>query len=214
MQKVAVVLAGSGVYDGSEIHEAVLSLYALNKHGIEYDCFAPNINQHHVINHLNGEEMPETRNVLVESGRIARGNIKALNELNSKDYAAVVFPGGFGAAKNLSNYAFKGSDLEIIDEVEKTIKDFHSNKKPILALCIAPVLVAKAIGAEVTIGSDQAGIENIQKMGGTHLIKKFDEVAVDAKNKVITTPCYMLASNIYETAQGIENAVIEMKKYL
>ncbi|HPX05046.1 MAG TPA: isoprenoid biosynthesis glyoxalase ElbB, partial [Tenuifilaceae bacterium] len=151
-KRFAVVLSGCGVYDGAEIHEATMALYAIARNGGVYQVFAPDMEQHHVINHLTGEEMPEKRNVLVESARIARGNAKPLSELRTEEFDALIFPGGFGAAKNLSTWAFDGPLAKINPDVERVIADMHKAKKPIGALCIAPVLLAKLIkGASVTI---------------------------------------------------------------
>lgn len=208
MKKFAVVLAGSGVYDGAEIHEATLSLYAISKNGGEYEIFAPNINQHHVINHITGEEMPETRNVLIESARIARGNIKDLKEFKAEDFDALLFPGGFGVAKNLCSFAFDGPDCKVNEEVAATLKAMHSAKKPIGALCIAPALLAKVLGnVEVTIGQDAGTAEAINSLGATHTETNHGEIVFDKENKIITTPCYMLDASIAQIGEGAENVV-------
>ncbi|GAI95353.1 unnamed protein product, partial [marine sediment metagenome] len=140
-KKFAVVLSGSGVFDGAEIHEATLTLYAIVKNGGTYEIFAPDIPQHHVVNHITGEEMNETRNVLIEAARIARGKIKPLSEFNEKDFDAIIFPGGFGAAKNLSSFAFDGVNCSVNKDVENSIKQMADAKKPIGALCISPVIL-------------------------------------------------------------------------
>ncbi len=208
MKKIAVILSGSGVFDGSEIHEATLSLLAIAKNNAQYECFAPDIEQHHVINHITGKEMNDKRNVLIESARIARGKINPLNLLNEKNFDALVLPGGFGAAKNLSDFAFKGQELEINNEVSKVISSFHSNNKPIAALCISPVILAKLIpDCKVTIGSDEATIKAIEFMGATHQATTHGEVLFDEKNKIITTPCYMLDANITQIETGVNNAI-------
>lgn len=208
MKKFAVVLAGSGVYDGAEIHEATLSLYAISKNGGEYEIFAPNINQHHVINHITGEEMPETRNVLIESARIARGNIKDLKEFKAEDFDALLLPGGFGVAKNLCSFAFDGPDCKVNEEVAATLKAMHSAKKPIGALCIAPALLAKVLSnVEVTIGQDAGTAEAINSLGATHTETNHGEIVFDKKNKIITTPCYMLDASIAQIGEGAENVV-------
>ncbi len=213
-RKIAVVLSGNGVYDGAEIHEATMTLYAITKQGSEYDIFAPDIPQHHVINHITGEEMNETRNVLIESARIARGNIKPLTELNMTNYDAVIFPGGFGAAKNLSSFAFDGPNCNVNAEVEKTIKDAVANKKPIGALCISPAIITKVLrDVEVTIGQDEVTASAIEAMGGTHKTTNHGEVTVDNKYRVATTPCYMLDAKITDIADGAINvtkAVLDM----
>ena len=157
VKQVAVVLSGSGVYDGSEIHEAVMTLLAIDQQGAAYQCFAPDIMQHHVINHLTGEPSDEVRNVLVESARIARGNIKPLSQFNADEFDALIFPGGFGAAKNLSSFAFEGSDCVVDGGVTTAVEAMRSQGKPIGALCIAPAAMAKILpGAKVTIGQDAA----------------------------------------------------------
>jgi enhancing lycopene biosynthesis protein 2 len=208
MKKFAVVLSGNGVFDGAEIHEATLSLYAIAKKGASYEIFAPDIPQHHVINHITGEEMNETRNVLVESSRIARGNIKPLSEFSGKDFDALVFPGGFGAAKNLSNFAFDGENCKVNPDVEKAIREMISLGKPVGALCISPVILAKVLGdVELTIGRDTGTAEAIEKMGATHTMTSHGEVVVDKKYKVVTTPCYMLDATIDQIGDGASNVI-------
>ena len=207
-KKIAVILAGCGVYDGAEIHEATLTLYAISKLGADYEIFAPDINQHHVINHLTGKEMNETRNVLVESARIARGKIKNINELKAEEFDALIFPGGFGVAKNLCDFAFKGPECNVIPSVANVIKKMHSLNKPIGALCISPVMHAKVHGkAELTIGKDQGTASAIEKMGSKHIPVSQGEIAVDKENKIVTSPCYMLDSSIAQIGDGAFNLV-------
>ncbi|HPE76957.1 MAG TPA: isoprenoid biosynthesis glyoxalase ElbB [Draconibacterium sp.] len=208
MKKIAVVLAGSGVYDGSEIHEATLTLLAIARNGAQYQCFAPDIEQAHVINHLTGKEMHETRNVLVEAARIARGNIKPLSEYKAKEFDAIVFPGGFGVAKNLCTYAFEGTGCSVNAEVEKAIRNTVIEEKPIGALCISPVLLAKVlVDVEVTIGNEEAASAAIETFGAIHIEKSHGEIVFDPKYKLITTPCYMLDANISQIADGVENVM-------
>ncbi len=208
MKKIAVILSGNGVYDGAEIHEATLTLLAIARQGAQYQCFAPDINQAQVINHLTGEEMPETRNVLIEAARIARGNIKPLSEYNAADYDAIIFPGGFGAAKNLCTFAFDGADCTVNPDVESAIRSTVVAEKPVGALCISPVLIAKVLGdVEVTIGQDIETADAIETLGATHVITTHGEIVVDEKYKVVTTPCYMLNATIEQIATGAENAV-------
>jgi enhancing lycopene biosynthesis protein 2 len=208
MKKFAVILSGCGVYDGAEIHEATLSMLAIVKHGATYDLFAPDINQHHVINHLTGKEMPETRNVLVESARIARGKISPLSDFNPKDYDALLLPGGFGAAKNLSSFAFDGPDCTVNQDVANALTGMHKAGKPIGALCISPVLLAKVLGnVTLTIGQDAATAEAVGKLGATHKNTSHGEVTVDKTNNIYTTPCYMLDANIVQIADGADNIV-------
>lgn len=207
-KKIAVILSGCGVFDGSEIHESTLTLLAIDKAGAQYQCFAPDILQHHVLNHITGEEMKETRNVLVESARIARGEIKPLSEYNPVDFDALIFPGGFGAAKNLCNYAFDGAECVVNGEVDNAIIKTHEAKKPIGALCISPALIARVIeGVEVTIGQDDNNASTIENMGGRHKKSTHGEVIIDQDNKVVTTPCYMLDARISQVAEGADNVV-------
>lgn len=215
MKKFAVVLAGSGVFDGAEIHEATLTLYAIMKHGASYEIFAPDILQHHVINHITGEEMEEKRNVLVESARIARGAIKDLKEYKAADYDGLVFPGGFGVAKNLSTVAFHGAKAEVNEDVIRAVKETKDTGKPIGALCIAPAMMAKIFTeATVTIGQDPGTIEAIEKMGGTHIKTTHGDVVYDDNLNLFSTPCYMLDANILQIAEGADNIVSAMLKVM
>ena len=209
MEKIAVVLSGSGVYDGSEIHEAVLSLYAIQKAGASYSIFAPDIPQHHVINHITGQEMPESRNVLVESARIARGKISPLSEFDADKFDALLFPGGFGAAKNLSSFAFDGAECNVNEDVSIAINAMLEQNKPIGALCISPVIFAKVIGnnVDLTIGTDRGTAQAINSMGASHKNTDHGEIIYDRKFKVVTTPCYMLDATIEQIGLGAENVV-------
>jgi enhancing lycopene biosynthesis protein 2 len=211
MKKFAVVLSGCGVFDGAEIHEATLSMLAIVRSGGSYELFAPDIEQHHVINHLTGQEMDETRNVLVESARIARGKIRDLKEFRPDEFDGLLFPGGFGAAKNLSGWAFDGADSMVLTEVEDAIIGMKHENKPIGALCISPVILAKVLGAvELTIGDDQGTAEAMESIGATHVETNHGEVVVDNKHKVASTPCYMLDATIDQVALGAENVVKAM----
>lgn len=207
-KKIAVILSGSGVYDGAEIHESTLTLYAIMKHNAIYSIFAPDINQHHVINHITGQEMNETRNVLIESARIARGQISPLSKFNAEDYDALILPGGFGAAKNLSDFAFNGADCKVNEEVAAAIRKMISMNKPIGALCIAPVVLVKVLGdVKITIGSDESTAQAVEQMGASHKNTTHGEIVIDEKNKIVTTPCYMLDANIVQICEGAENVV-------
>ncbi len=211
MKKFAVIIAGSGVFDGAEIHETVLTMLAIKKAGADYQIFAPDSMQYHVINHLTGEVMPENRNVLVESARIARGNIKPLTEYDPKHYDALILPGGFGVAKNLCTFAFDGPSCKVNPDVEKAVRTTHAMKKPIGALCIAPALISRLLGdVEVTIGSDAGTAEAITKMGSKHIRTSHGEVVVDKKHHVFTTPCYMLNASIVDIELGAGNIVHAM----
>lgn len=208
MKKIAVVLAGNGVYDGAEIHEAVLTLLAIARQGAQYQCFAPDIEQAQVVNHLTGKVMPEKRNVLVEAARIARGNIKPLSAYKAEDFDALIFPGGFGVAKNLCTFAFDGIKCKVNPDVEKAVRATAVAEKPIGALCISPVLMAKILTeVEVTIGDDEATADAIENLGATHINATHGEIVVDEKYKLVTTPCYMLDATIDQIADGAENLV-------
>ncbi len=208
MKKIAVLLSGNGVFDGAEIHEATLTLYSIVKNGATYEIFAPNIEQHHVVNHITGEEMREKRNVLIESARIARGKINDLASFSASDFDALILPGGFGAAKNLSSFAFDGADCKVNLDVEKAIRAMIDQKKPIGALCIAPVIIAKLLGkVELTIGQDKGTADAVKKLGATHVETTHGEVVIDKKNKIVTTPCYMLDANIAQIGDGANIAV-------
>ncbi len=214
-KKIAVVLSGSGVYDGSEIHEATLTMLAIARQGASYELFAPNINQAHVINHLTGEEMSESRNVLVESARIARGKITDLKTYDTSQFDALVFPGGFGAAKNLCTFAFDGPNCTVNEDVEKAVRQTVNAGKPIGALCIAPAVITRILkDVEVTIGNDSGTADGIEKMGGTHTNATHGEVIFDSKYKVYSTPCYMLDATIEQIADGADNIIQAILKSL
>lgn len=213
--KAAVVLAGCGVKDGAEIHEAVMTLYAIDRNGGTYQVFAPNVMQHHVINHITGEVMKESRNVLTEAARIARGNIRALTEYRASDFDALIFPGGFGVAKNLCTYAFDGPECHVDRVVEDAIRSTHKAGKPIGALCISPVLIARVLkGVTVTIGSDRTTTDDIIALGGKHEIRRHGEVVVDRENLIVTAPCYMLDATLSEIAHDADEVVRALKDLL
>lgn len=210
MQKrVAVILSGCGVQDGAEIHESVLTLLRLDQRGVEVQCFAPDIAQHDVINHLTGEKMPESRNVLIESARIARGAIKDIREANAEDFDALIMPGGFGVAKNLSNFAFEGVHCSLQPELLTLAEAFAESGKPIGLICISPALAAKIYGPGVTctIGNDPDTAKAICKMGGNHTECAVDEIIEDTARKLVSTPAYMTAQSISEAAAGINKLV-------
>lgn len=214
MTKVAVILSGSGVYDGAEIHESVLALHALEKQGASWHCFAPNIEQLHVINHLTGEEMPEKRNVLTEAARIARGNIEDVANLKADDFDALLVPGGFGAAKNLTDFAVNGAECSINTHVKSACRDFAQANKPAGYLCIAPTIIPMIYdnGVKATIGNDEGTAAAYNALGGQHINCPVDEVVFDEEHKVLSTPAYMLASTISEAASGIEKLVEKLVK--
>ena len=208
-KKVAVILSGCGVFDGAEINETVLTALSLDQQGAQVEYFAPDINQHHVLNHLTGEEMPEQRNVLVESARITRGKSRDIRELKAADFDAVILPGGFGVAKNLSDFAFKGADCRVQEDILQAILQFKEVKKPVGLICISPALSAKIFGEGVrcTIGDDADTAAAITQMGGVHQDCAVGGIVVDEKNRLVTTPAYMLAQSISEAAKGIHKLV-------
>lgn len=212
MAKVGVILSGCGVYDGSEIHEAVITLLALDRAGAEAVCMAPDVAQMHVVNHLTGEVAAgESRNVLVEAARIARGNIVDIKGVTVADFDALILPGGFGAAKNLSDFAVSGPDCSVNPDVARLLKATVEARKPLGAVCIAPVILAKVLGDDLapslTIGTDAGTAEAVQKMGASHIDCPVKEAVIDRENKIVTSPAYMSAGRISEAADGIEETV-------
>jgi len=212
MARVGVILSGCGYLDGAEVQESVLTLLALDRAGAEVSCFAPDVAQRKVVNHLTGEEQAESRNVLVESARIARGKIRDVAEANADDLDALILPGGFGAALNLCDFAVSGPDCTIDPGVERLIRAVHAASKPIGAICIAPALIAKVLGddgVEVTIGNDAGTAAALESMGAHHCDCPVDAFVVDRKQKVVTTPAYMLGPGPKDVAAGIERCVAE-----
>ena len=210
MSNVAVILSGCGFYDGAEINEAVLTLLSLEQQGANYQCFAPDREQMHVINHLTGEPVEgETRNVLVEAARIARGNIKPITEASAADFDALLVPGGFGAAKNLCDFAVAGDGMSVQPDFLQLAQQFHQAGKPIGLICIAPVMAAAICGdgTRCTIGNDPDTAAAIEAMGGEHLECPVTEARVDADKKMVTTPAYMLAGSVSEAYAGISDCV-------
>ena len=225
--KTAILLSGSGVYDGSEIHESVMAMLALKQNKLDYICTAPDINQYHVINHINGEEINQERNVLFESARIARGEIVPLSKLELENISSLVIVGGFGAAKNLSNWAFKGPNGSVLDDVKDLILYNIKNKKPIVALCISPTLIAKSLeGTEfhpnLTLGSVNESSEYniseineaISSIGAIPNNSSIKEICVDEKHKIITAPCYMMDADIQEIYFNAKMAIDRLAKFL
>ncbi|MCF7826712.1 MAG: isoprenoid biosynthesis glyoxalase ElbB [Candidatus Marinimicrobia bacterium] len=210
MATVAVVLSGSGFLDGSEIQESVITLLALDRAGVKYQCMAPDMDQMHVVNHLTGEVSEgETRNVLVEAARIARTKIIDISEANPNDYDAVIFPGGYGAAKNLSDFAVKGAASTVQHDVLQFARSFAATGKPMGFVCIAPAMIPHIYGADakLTIGSDVDTAAAINEMGGIHINCPVDDFVVDEDRNLVSTPAYMLDMRISEVATGIEKLV-------
>ena len=221
--KYAVLLHGCGVYDGTEIHEAVCTLLAIAQAGHEYQCIAPDVAQYHVIDHTSGNEMDESRNVFVESARIARGDIKRVDEINVDDYAGLVMPGGFGTAKNITTWAFNGPAGEIEPNTKKLILAFAEAGKPIAALCMSPTTLAKAFegtrfNAHLTVGSTaetspyeiEAISQGMESIGAVAEMKTVREIAVDENMKIVTAPCYMMEANIVEVYENTRQAIAEL----
>lgn len=212
MKKIAVILSGCGFLDGAEIREAVLTLLALDNAGVNYSMFAVDKAQHHVVDHLKGEEVAgETRNVLAESARIARGDIAPLTELDVAQFDALVMPGGFGVAKNMCSFAFAGSAADVDALVLEKVKGFKTADKPIGAICIAPALVALAVGSEqptLTIGSDEGTAAELEKLGAQHKNCATDDCVVDTQHKIVSTPAYMDdKANLADIYKGISRLV-------
>lgn len=214
MKKFAVVLAGCGHKDGTEIQEAVTLLLAIDQHGCEYQCFAPNRSKTEVIDHLAGKPMKEERNIMTEAARIARGNVLPIEQFKASDYDALFFPGGFGAAKNLCDYAFKGEAMEVKPDVARVILEMHEAGKPIGAMCIAPVMLARLIpDVCVTLGTEGTPVtDEVRSWGANHVQTENGDVCADNENKIFTTPAYMLNATIkdvYDGAFNMVEAVIE-----
>ena len=212
MSKIGIVLSGCGVNDGSEIHEAVITMLELDKAGADMLLMAPNIDQLHVINHATGEEMDDSRNVLVESARISRGDIEDIAVVTSENVDALIFPGGFGVAKNLSDYAMAGVECSVNPDVLRLSREVHNEGKPIGAICIAPAIMATVLSGEteLTVGFDEQTASDIDAMGAKHVLCPVDEIVVDKEKKVVSTPAYMEAKSIKEAALGIEKLVAEI----
>lgn len=216
VKKIGVVLSGCGVMDGAEIHESVLTLLAISKNGAEAVCMAPNIEQVHVVNHLTGNVSPqEKRNVLVESARIARGQIQDIKNIKASDLDALVFPGGYGAAKNLCDFAAKGENAQAHPEVARLVREMAKAQKPMAFLCISPALCASIFrGTEVhptlTIGTERQTAEKLEKMGAKHQTCSAVNFVMDDKHNLLSTPAYMLAESVAELAEGIEKTITKL----
>lgn len=219
MKRVAVILCGSGYRDGSEIREAVATLWSLSQEHSKVQCFAPDAPQADVVNCLTGETLAhEHRNMLVEAARIARGDIKSLSLLNESDFDAVIIPGGFGAAKNLCDFASKGSQGKVRSDVEKVLHAFFEKKKPIGAICIAPAIVALSLRGKnlnLTVGAAGETAQEIEKCGHHHVPTKVTECQVDSQNKIVTTGAYMFGTApLHDVFSGIQKCVQEVLKLI
>ena len=212
MKKVAIILTGCGYLDGAEIHEATCTLLYLDKQGANMSYFAPDKTQMDVVNHNESKPMSESRNVLIESARISRGEVKPLSELDMSNFDALILPGGFGAAKNLCSFAVDGPGCTIEPDVEKAIKSAHEQKKVIGAICIAPVVVARALkdtaaNPTLTVGTDKGTMDALKALNANTEEAQVTEIVVDEKNRIVTTPAYMLGPSIAKVAEGIEKLV-------
>lgn len=224
---IGVLLSGSGVYDGSEIHESVFTLLAIDKNGGDSLCFAPDVDQYHVVNHINGEEQNEKRNVLIESARIARGNISRVEKADTGLLDALVIPGGFGAAKNLNTWAINGPDSDINSEVRKLIIDMLAEGKPVVGLCMGPTVIAKAVEGtgmtiKLTVGTTEEPSpydiksisDGMNKIGAKSQMQSIKGIVYDEENNVITAPCYMMEASISEVQSNIEQAINKLFEVL
>ncbi len=213
MPKFAIILSGCGRSDGSEIHETVTAMLAIAEDGCEYDCYAPNIDQSAVINGITSEKMEEKRNVMIESARLARGEIKDINELNLGEYDCILFPGGLGAVTNWCNYAKAGMACEVESSISRVMEEAHKEKKVIGAMCIAPVVVARVLGKygiTVTIGNDRSVAKSVESVGAHQKNTEVEKACIDEENRIVTTPAYMLAKNIVEVSKGAKSLVRAM----
>ncbi len=216
-RKVGVVLSGCGVQDGSEIHEAVCTLLELARNDAEAVCIAPDLPQHDVVDHAKGVVAPEKRNMLTEAARIARGKIRDIREIKASDLDAVILPGGFGAAKNLCDFASAGTECSVNPDLERLLIEMHASGKPIGAICIAPTILARVFGrkgipVQLTIGTDPDTSAKIRAMGAEPVDRQVREICVDRSNRIVSTPAYMLAGRIDEAADGIALLVREVVK--
>lgn len=213
-KKIGVLLAGCGVYDGSEIHEAVLTLLALDRAGATAICMAPDKDQMHTVDHASGEDGEAPRNCLSEAARIARGEVQPLDKVHADDLDALIIPGGFGAAKNLCSFATEGADCSIDPEVDRLLGEILAAKKPLGAMCIAPAVVARHLkgksGATLTIGTDADTAQALESLGAKHEDRPVDQISFDEAQKIVTTPAYMLAESISQAASGIDKLVAKV----
>ena len=214
MKKFAVILAGCGHKDGSEINEAVTLLLAIDQHQCEYQCFAPDRLQKEVVDHVTGKNVTEKRNIMTEAARIARGNILPLEQFKAEDYDALFFPGGFGAAQNFCNNAFHGNAMEVQPDVARVVLEMHKAGKPIGAMCIAPIILARLIpGVYVTLGAEGTPVvDKVRSWGAEHVQTENGDVCADNENLVFTTPAFMLdatLTDVYDGAYNLVEAVVD-----
>ncbi|MCX6639207.1 MAG: isoprenoid biosynthesis glyoxalase ElbB [bacterium] len=211
-KRIGVILSGCGYLDGAEIHEAVVTLLALDRAGADVKIMAPNKSQLDTLHHITGSKTGEVRNVLTEAARIARGKIDDIADVKADDLDGLIIPGGYGAAKNLVDFAVKGSDCTIHPEVDRLINDLFKAKKPIGVMCIAPAVLARAlknqnVSVKLTIGNDKDTAKALEAMGAKHVDCRVEDIVVDEAHKIVSTPAYMLGPWIKDVAAGIEKLV-------
>ena len=222
--KIGILLSGCGVYDGAEIQESVLTMLALDEIGAQYICISLDAPQHHVINHITGEEMPESRNMMIEAARIARGAIVNIKDVQPADIDGLVIPGGFGSAKNFTQWAFNGPEGSILPEVKLLLVNLVNVGKPIVGLCVSPVVIAKALQGstthpKMTLGNTEKpspyNIEEmslgLQKSGVITSYKELKEIEIDKENRIISAPCYMMEASISDVRKNIRTAIEAMR---
>lgn len=217
MNPIAVILSGCGNRDGSELQETLSLLLAIDRHDLKYQCFAPE-GSLAVVSYLDNKgETGEERDLMAESARIARGDIKPLSDYRADDYAALALPGGMGAARNLSDYAFVGQNMTVLPEVERAILDTHAAGKPVMAMCIAPMVLAKVLGpfdVTLTLGDSCAASKVAELLGANHEVCGPTDVCVDERNKVLTTPAYMVGTRISQIFDGAAHMVDRLVEWL
>ncbi len=210
-RRVGVLLSGCGFLDGAEIHEAACTLLSLDRRKARLVAMAPRVPQLHVVDHLaKAPAQGQSRDVLAESARLVRGNITDLAEVKAADLDALILPGGFGVAKNLCSFAVEGAKMQVLPDVADLVLAMRAAGKPMGFVCIAPVVAARVLGAEgvrVTIGDDAATAAAVESWGARHVVCKVDEIAVDERLKVVSTPAYMLGPWIADVAEGIDKLV-------
>ena len=214
-KRVLVILSGCGVRDGSEIHEATLTLLALDRAGAEICCAAPDIPQTQCVDHFRGTAAKESRNVLTESARIARGKIVPLAQVDLSGIDAIILPGGLGAATNLCDFALTSGSITVEPSVKNILLDAQAAGKPLGFICIAPVIAATlfgSMGVRYTIGRDQGIAARLASTGAVHVETAVTETAVDPRLKIVSTPAYMLAGRISEVEAGVSALVRDVLK--
>lgn len=205
--KIGVLLSGCGFLDGAEIRESVLTYLSLSRHNVEVSTYAPNRYQYHVVNHLTSEQEEGKRNILEEAARITRGDILPLEKCNPKELDGLILPGGFGVAKNFSNFAFSGSEAQMSSDIQEVLSAFLAQKKPIGTICISPAVINLIKPCKVTIGEDPQTASVIKSLGGTHVEAKANSIIFDEENNIVSTPAYMLEAPLYQIAEGIDKCV-------